>query len=908
MVIDFSGTAGHVRQAFHTEIHHLEVNGTKHIANMSDPQIPAAVAAAVAGVVSLNDFRPHPMYHRRANYNAGGGYYLLVPGDVATIYNFNPLFAAGYSGQGQTIVVVEDTDVYSTADWNTFRTTFGLAADYPSGSFTQVHPPSSGTNNCSDPGVVTDGSDGEAILDAEWASAAAPNAAIELASCADTTTTFGELIALQNLLNASGTPPAVVSNSWGDSETDYGATVNAAINALYQQAVTLGVSVFVAAGDEGAAESDSGATYATHGINVDGEASTPYNVAVGGTDYSDTYSGTNGIYWNLTNGTFYNSALSYIPEIPWNDSCASVLWATYFGFSTTYGTNGFCNSATAAEYYFLEVAGGSGGPSACAKGTPSTPGVVSGTCAGYAKPSWQSVVGNPSDGVRDLPDLSLFAGDGGWAHYYVFCWSNPSETSIGSAPCTGAPNTWAGGGGTSFASPIMAGIQALINQYTGSRWGNPNPTYYSLARTEYGTTGNTSCNSNLGNGVANTCIFYDVTSGDMDVPCTGTNNCYLPSGTYGVLSTSNSSYQPAYGATVGWDFASGIGTVNAYNLAKAFSTAAAAASLSPSSLFFGTQLLATPSAAGAVTLTNSGGSALTITSIAIAGANSSDFGVNHNCPISPNTLAAGSGCTLHPTFTPQAAGPRKSSISISDNSGSGVQTILLTGVGTAISTAPSSLTFSSQQVGTPSGSLAVVITNEGGTAVNLWQITFLGADAGDFSQSNTSTCGNRSGAGANCMVNVIFTPAAAGSRTASLVISDDGGGSPQAVTLAGMGTSGPVARLSTAGVIFGEQAVGTSSDGEMVVLTNAGDRPLAVGSITVAGASPRDFAQTNACGASLAPGASCTIAIRFTPRATGTRTAVINVLSNHQSGSLPLKVQGTGIGIGRGPKPILETE
>jgi len=331
---------------------------------------------------------------------------------------------------------------------------------------------------------------------------------------------------------------------------------------------------------------------------------------------------------------------------------------------------------------------------------------------------------------------------------------------------------------------------------------------------------------------------------------------------------------------------------------------APAASLSPSSVFFGTQLLATSSAKGTVTLSNTGESALSIASIAIAGANSGDFSLSHNCT---SPLAVNAACTVQPTFKPTAAGPRKSSISISDNSGSGVQTILLTGVGTAISTAPSSLTFSSQQVGTPSGSLAVVITNEGGTAVNLWQITFLGADAGDFSQSNTSTCGNRLGAGANCMVNVIFTPAA-GSRTASLLISDDGGGSPQAVTLAGMGTSGPVARLSTAGVIFGEQAVGTSSDGEMVVLTNAGDRPLAVGSITVAGASPRDFAQTNTCGASLAPGASCTIAIRFTPRATGTRTAVINVLSNHQSGSLPLKVQGTGIGIGRGPKPILETE
>jgi len=326
---------------------------------------------------------------------------------------------------------------------------------------------------------------------------------------------------------------------------------------------------------------------------------------------------------------------------------------------------------------------------------------------------------------------------------------------------------------------------------------------------------------------------------------------------------------------------------------------APAASLSPSSVFLGIQLLGTSSAQGAVTLSNTGESALTIASIAIAGGNLNDFSLSHNCT---SPLAVNAACTIQPTFKPTAAGPRKSSISISDNSGSGVQTILLTGVGVAIRTAPSSLTFSSQQVGTPSTAQAVTITNEGSTAVNLWEVAFLGANAGDFSQSNTSNCGNSLGAGANCTVNVIFTPAAAGSRTASLLISDDGGGSPQAVTLAGTGTSGPVARLSTSAVVFGEQTVGTTSSAETVVLANKGSAPLVIGSMTVAEATGRDFVQTNTCGSSLAPGASCTIEIRFTPRAMGTRTAVINVLSNHQSGNLQLKVQGTGIG--REPRPI----
>jgi subtilase family serine protease len=560
MLIDFSGSVGQVREAFRTEIHNLEVRGVNHIANLSDPQIPAALAPAVVGVVSLHDFRPHPMNKLRPNYTfASGTYQAVVPADLATIYNLNPLFSAGTSGQGQTIVVIEDTNVYSTSDWTTFRSTFGLSG-YSAGSFTQVHPaPTSGANNCSNPGV--NGDDVEAILDAEWASAAAPSAAIELASCSDTNTTFGGLIALQNLLNASSAPPAIVSISYGECEAYNGASANAAYSSAYQQAVAEGVSVFVSSGDEGAASCDAGGSNATHGIGVSGFASTPYNVAMGGTDFGDSYANTNNTYWNTTNGSTYGSALSYIPEIPWNDSCASTLIATYEGYGATYGSSGFCNSGSGGN--FLTVVSGSGGPSGCATGTPSTSGVVSGTCQGFAKPSWQSIVGNPSDGVRDIPDLSLFAANGVWGHWYVFCWS---DTANGGASCSGAPSGWAGAGGTSFSSPIMAGIQALVNQKTGSNWGNPNPVYYQLAANEYGSSGSSSCNSSQVNVVANSCVFYDVTQGDMDVNCTGTHNCYGPSGTNGVLSTSSSSYSKAYGTTTGWDFATGIGTVNAYNL------------------------------------------------------------------------------------------------------------------------------------------------------------------------------------------------------------------------------------------------------------------------------------------------------------------------------------------------------
>ena len=554
MIIDFSGNAGQVAEAFHTEIHELEGNGQRHVANMSDPKIPEALAPAVVGIVSLHDFTPHSMRRARPDYtftSGGATYQALVPADLATIYDLNPLFTGGVTGKGQTIAVIEDTDLYSSADWTTFRSTFGLSS-YSSGSLATVHPaPASGKTNCTDPGVNSD--DVEAILDAEWASAAAPNAAIQVASCANTRTTFGGFIALQNMINAAS-HPSVVSISYGECEAENGATSNAAINALYKQGVGEGISVFVSAGDEGAASCDAGASAATHGIGVSAFASTPYNVAVGGTDFADSYEGTNSTYWNSTNTATYGSAKSYIPEIPWNDSCASVFLSTYLGYSTPYGTNGFCNSSTASADGLLVVAAGSGGPSGCATGSPSSSGVVSGSCAGYAKPSWQVATGNPNDGVRDIPDVSLFAANGVWGHYYVFCFTDPRN---GGAPCTGAPSGWAGAGGTSFSSPILAGIQALVNQNYGAQ-GNPNPTYYHMAAT---TTG----------------VFHDVTLGDMDVNCTGTTDCYdstasssgrrgRTSYTQGVLSTSSSSYAPAYSTTPGWDFATGLGSVDATQL------------------------------------------------------------------------------------------------------------------------------------------------------------------------------------------------------------------------------------------------------------------------------------------------------------------------------------------------------
>jgi subtilase family serine protease len=586
-VLDISGSAGQMRKAFHTEIHHLDVNGVSHIANMGHVQIPAALAPAVLGVVSLHDFFPHHMHTPHTNLATTGGDQAVVPADLATIYNMNPAYAAGITGKGQTIAAIEDTDLYSNSDWGVFRKVFGLSKAFPYGTLSIVHPTGGSAGDCVDPGLNTDGDDGEAAIDVEWASASAPNAAIWLIAC-DNTTNFGGFIAMENMLDNGGPIANIVSISYGESEVENGEGGlggNDYIQSLYQLAAAEGVSVFVSSGDEGAASTDANRRDATHGITTSALATTIYNTAVGGTDFGDFYlcdiAGTcatqnggayNATYWSATNGPTYGSAKSYVPEVPWNDSCASQLIATLLGRALTYGTTGACNTSPGSSS-FLTTASGSGGPSTCFTGTPTIAGVTSGTCAGNPKPSWQSVFGNPADGVRDIPDVALFAANGVFGHYYIVCWSNAAE---GGSPCTPTnPSGWAGFGGTSVSTPVMAGIQALVNQHTGAAYaGNAAPVLYELADTEYGSSGNAACNSTLGNGAGSSCVFYDVTLGDMDVPCRTLTvggvatlfNCYRPSGTNGVLSTSNSAYQPAYGTTPGWDFATGIGSVNAFNL------------------------------------------------------------------------------------------------------------------------------------------------------------------------------------------------------------------------------------------------------------------------------------------------------------------------------------------------------
>jgi pseudomonalisin len=398
----FSGSAAQVESAFHTQIHTYKIANEVHHANASDPEIPAAFAGVVGGVVSLHDFRSAPMNNGARipipDFTSGGSYY-LAPADFATIYDLTPLYQQSINGSGESVAIVARSNI-NISDVRQFRTSFGLPANDP-----QI------IVNGPDPGIFSSGEETEADLDVEWSGAVARNAAIKFVVSKSTSSSDGVYLSAQYIVSHNLAP--VMSMSFGLCEAALGSAGNGFIDSLWQQAAAQGITVFVSSGDSGAAGCDSAsASRATQGRAVSGLCSTPYSVCVGGTEFNDTSNPS--LYWARTNASgTQSSAVSYIPEVAWNESSAGGLWATGGGASII-----------------------------------------------YAKPSWQTGTGVPADGKRDVPDVSLSsAGHDGYLIYqsgglYVVGGTSASAPSFAGAMALVVQNSGArqGNANTAFYS------------------------------------------------------------------------------------------------------------------------------------------------------------------------------------------------------------------------------------------------------------------------------------------------------------------------------------------------------------------------------------------------------------------------------------------------------------------------
>ena len=321
-------------------------------------------------------------------------------------------------------------------------------------------------------------------------------------------------------------PASILSESFGLCELALGTSGNTFYKTMWQQAVVEGITVLVSSGDNGSASCDiqnngaAATTPASGGLQVNGLASTPSNVAVGGTDFNDL--GTEATYWNQSAGT-QSSALKYIPESTWNDTCTNAQVFPLVSVNPPITTaSASCSNAAVQQQVLLgnlgEVTGGSGGMSNCTTSNGSTPSSCSG---GNTKPAWQVTAGTPGT-TRDLPDVSLFAGDGFAGSFYVMCEMDTSASSGGQGgqPCTlGTAPVFVGVGGTSVSVQAFAGIMALVDQKNAARQGNASSVLYALAATQ----SPASCNSSA---PGPTCYFNDITVGTNAMPCViGSLNC-----------------------------------------------------------------------------------------------------------------------------------------------------------------------------------------------------------------------------------------------------------------------------------------------------------------------------------------------------------------------------------------------
>jgi hypothetical protein len=586
-VIEFDGTAGQIRNAFHTQMHRYVVNGQERNANASDPQIPAALAPVVAGIVSLHNFpaqshllkvgsfthstktgSPLPLFTP----NGSTDNFPLVPADFATIYNVTPLWTAGIDGTGQSIAVVGQSQIVVN-DVQNFRTLFGL-----SNNFTSANIIVDGI----DPGIV-DGDETESDLDVEWSGAVAKNVTIKFVIAASTEVTGGTHLSALYIVDHNVAP--VLSESYGVCEKSLGTINNQYYNALWEQAAAQGITVLLSSGDGGSAGCDdfNAQAPATQGLAVSGYASTPFNVAVGGTDFDQINKWQQ--FWSPTNDPLtFGSALGYIPEIPWNDSCAQL------------GLTGCGSSQVGGD--LTNIVAGSGGPSSL-----------------YSKPSWQSGAGVPADNKRDIPDVSLFASNGFTGSGYLICAMDQGGF------CQSGTQffSYVAVGGTSASAPAFAGIMALVNhsqakQSLSNHQGNANYILYALAKKQANITPALNCNASAG--PVSSCTFHDVTkgngffpnsaSGTNSVACQGASlNCSatIASQTGALVAPGTATPKVlAWTTNPSYDLAVGLGSVNAQNLVTNWKSANGTATTTTLSLNGGAAVNITHGAPVSVTI------------------------------------------------------------------------------------------------------------------------------------------------------------------------------------------------------------------------------------------------------------------------------------------------------------------
>ena len=611
--LPFFGSKAQVEAAFHTQIHLIDVQGERHYANVSDPMVPASLQPLIRSVRGLNDFNPKPgvkpsgraarpapgaalpgsarvLPHPNTYYGGQGQYPGYVgPSDFAVIYNLKPLYQDSITGAGVTVAIAAQSDIDAsvlTSYWSAFGvagSSFGL----PAQSFTSMPvPPGDGG---SDPGKTQNGNEDEAYLDTEIVGALAPGATLVLVRDASAVTA-AQYVIDQNLA-------AVLNISFGTCESELSSD-NTTVSSMYQQAVSEGITITVASSDAGAAactaESDIGnpGDVNSTGFAVNGLASTPYDLAVGGTDFNPN---TETSYWNVANqpGTF-ESAVSHIPEMVWNDSCANPVISGYYGYPDPIV---FCNTAmlgTGAGAFgnpFILISGSGGGLSSC------TTSDNSGNCTGgYAQPSWQAnVAGIGNFSARALPDVSMIATRWLVCSYEITTCNPANEPSFPPV----STDTITVLEGTSAAAPAVAAIVAMLDQSqitaasADGRQGLINPKLYQIAGSEYASAATQStCSADHGAITSTACVFYDIISGSNAQPCDVSTYASsalgsLPAST--CANESNTSYQTGimeisgnqdYAAAAGFDIATGIGSINAAGLVGAFQTSAPPTGLS----------------------------------------------------------------------------------------------------------------------------------------------------------------------------------------------------------------------------------------------------------------------------------------------------------------------------------------